>query len=230
MNSLSNLQDTLGYHYQNPQLLETALTHRSYLNEDHSVPQSNERSEFLGDAVLELVTSEFLFTKFPQSPEGDLTSLRAKIVQTKTLAALAQELDLGSYLRMSKGERASGGMTNASLLADTVEAIIGSMYLDKGIEQAKKFIHQFLLEKYEMIIKTTDVEDWKSRLQEMVQAKGGVAPTYQVINEEGPDHDRTFTIQVYYFDKAQETGVGKSKQIAQQAAARKALEKLQSIQ
>lgn len=230
MNSLSKLQDTLGYQYQNPQLLETALIHRSYLNEDHSIKQSNERSEFLGDAVLELITSEFLFTQFPDSQEGELTSLRAKMVQTKTLAALANELELGSYLKMSKGEKASGGATNASLLADTVEAIIGSIYLDNGIQQAKTFINKFLLDRYEQIIKTVEVEDWKSRLQELVQAQGGLAPTYQVINEEGPDHDRIFTIQVYYFDKPQEIGTGKSKQTAQQAAARKALEKLQSIQ
>jgi len=229
MNSLSDLQDTLGYHYQNPQLLQTALTHRSYLNEDRSVPQSNERSEFLGDAILELVTSEFLYLKYPQSPEGELTSLRAKIVQTRTLATLAQEIGIGDYLRMSKGEKASGGMTNASLLADTIEAIIGSMYLDGGLHVVKDFIHKFLLDKYENIIKIAEVEDWKSRLQELVQAKGDIAPTYQVIKEEGPDHDRIFTIQVNYFQQPQETGTGKSKQNAQQAAARKALEKLTAL-
>jgi len=229
MNSLSDLQDTLGYHYQNPQLLQTALTHRSYLNEDRSVPQSNERSEFLGDAILELVTSEFLYLKYPQSPEGELTSLRAKIVQTRTLATLAQEIGIGDYLRMSKGEKASGGMTNASLLADTIEAIIGSMYLDGGLHVVKDFIHKFLLDKYENIIKIAEVEDWKSRLQELVQEKGDIAPTYQVIKEEGPDHDRIFTIQVNYFQQPQETGTGKSKQNAQQAAARKALEKLTAL-
>jgi len=230
MNSLSDLQVTLNYQYQNPQLLETALTHRSYLNEDRTVPQSNERSEFLGDAVLELITSEFLYKKFPNSPEGDLTSLRAKIVQTRTLATLAQELGLGMHLRMSKGERASGGMTNASLLADTVEAIIGSIYLDGGIGPVREFILNKLLLKYESIIKAAEVEDWKSKLQEFVQSRGDIAPTYKVIAEEGPDHDRKFTIQVHYFDKDAETGEGKSKQTAQQAAARKALEKLQSIE
>lgn len=230
MNSLSDLQNTLEYQYQNDSLLLTALTHRSYLNEDRSVPESNERSEFLGDAVLELITSEFLFSKYPDSAEGILTSLRAKIVQTKTLATLASELGLGNFLRMSKGEKASGGMSNASLLADTVEAIIGSIYLDGGFEKAKEFVQKFLLNKYESIIKTAEVEDWKSNLQELVQAKGGIAPTYQVIKEDGPDHDRIFTIQVTYFDQAQEIGTGKSKQNAQQAAARKALEKLQSMQ
>ncbi len=230
MNFLSDLQQKLQYQFKDDQLLLTALTHRSFLNEDRTVVQSNERSEFLGDAVLELITSEFLFQKYPKSPEGELTSLRAKIVQTRTLATLATELGIGEFLRMSKGERASGGMTNASLLADTIEAIIGSMYLDSGIDSAKTFIETFLLNKYEEITKTADVEDWKSRLQELIQAKGGIAPTYQVIHEEGPDHDRTFTIQVYYLDKPQETGTGKSKQAAQQSAARKALEKLQSLE
>jgi ribonuclease-3 len=230
MNSLTNCQHRLGYKYSNPDLLEKALTHRSYLNENREIKESNERLEFLGDAVLELIVSQFLFIKFPDTPEGQLTALRAKIVQTKTLATVANRLELGNNLKLSKGERASGGNSNPSILADLVESIIGSIYIDGGFQKAQEFIDKNILNNYEEFIQSAQVEDWKSKLQEVVQANGGIAPIYEVIKEEGPDHDRTFTVEVVYFDKPQAIGVGKSKQAAQQEAAHKALEKLQSVE
>ncbi|NMB56333.1 ribonuclease III [Candidatus Beckwithbacteria bacterium] len=229
MNTSINCQQKLNYHYQNPELLETALIHRSYLNEDKNIKQSNERLEYLGDAVLELITSDFLYREFPNEPEGYLTATRAKIVQTKTLAQVANRCELGDYLKLSKGEAASGGNKNESILADLVEAIIGSIYLDGGIEAAKKFIHDQILSDFESLIENAQVQDFKSKLQELVQAKGGIAPTYQVVKEEGPDHDRTFTVQVFFFDEPQSVGMGKSKQTAQQNAARKALEKFNKL-
>lgn len=230
MSSLTDCQNLLGYQFNNIQLLQTALTHRSYLNEDRDVKESNERLEFLGDAVLELITSDFLYSKFPESPEGKLTSFRSKIVQTRTLANVANNLQLGDYILLSKGEAVSGGAQNSSILADLVEAIIGSIYLDGGLVSANKFVSEQLLNNYQSLIKSEEIEDWKSKLQEVVQAKGGLAPIYEVIKEEGPDHDRIFTISVNFFDMSQATGTGRSKQYAQQAAARKALEKLNALE
>jgi ribonuclease III len=230
MTSLTKCQEQFKYRYKNIRFLETALTHRSYLNENRAILESNERLEFLGDAVLELIVSEFLYLKFPKLPEGRLTAYRSKIVQTRTLAAVANNLNLGECLLLSRGEAASGGRQNSSILADLVEAIIGSLYLDGGINAAFSFVKAQLLENYQDLIKSEDVEDWKSKLQEVVQAKGGIAPTYEVIDETGPDHSRIFTVGVNFFDKLQTTGTGKSKQAAQQVAARKALENLGSLE
>jgi len=230
MTSLTDCQKQLDYEYKDISLLETALTHRSYLNENRELRESNERFEFLGDAVLELVVSEFLYHQYPNLPEGKLTALRSKIVQTRTLASVANNLNLGECLRLSRGEAASGGRQNASILADLVEAIIGSVFLDRDLEAAKVFIKKHLLNNYQELIKDAQVEDWKSKLQEVVQAKGGLAPTYNVVKEEGPDHDRIFTVEVSFFDIPQGTGSGKSKQAAQQDAARKALEKLMEVE
>lgn len=226
MSTLINCQKNINYQFKNPDLLEKAFTHRSYLNENKLIKESNERLEFLGDAILELITSEFLYHEFPQTPEGELTANRAKIVQTKTLASVARKLDLGKHIKMSHGEKASGGQENTSILADLIEAIIGSIYLDSGFEEAKKFIFDNLLINYKILLRNSEVEDWKSHLQELVQAKGGIAPIYNVTEENGPDHNKIFTVEVIFFDKAQEKGTGKSKQEAQQEAAHKALEKL----
>lgn len=216
----------LGFTFKRPRLLNQALIHRSYLNEQRQIKESNERLEYLGDAVLELIVSEFLYRQFPKKPEGQLTSLRAKIVQTKTLSAVAQTLQLGQYLKMSRGEKASGGATNQSLLADTLEAVIGALYLDKGYDQAQKFVKKYLLNDFKKLITKPQVQDFKSQLQELVQAKKGDSPTYELIKAEGPDHNRTFTVGVVFFGKRQTTGTGRSKQAAQQEAAKKALEKL----
>ena len=229
MNSLDKLQQNLAYQFQNIDLLTQALTHRSYLNENRNLKQSNERLEYLGDAVLELITSDFLFHQFPDLPEGELTSIRAKIVQTKSLAHVASQLKLGDYLMMSKGEIATGGKQNTSILADLLESIIGAIYLDGAIKPAKSFITHHILSHYQQIILKAQVEDYKSTLQEYVQSQGDIAPTYQVIDEKGPDHHKNFTIQVNYFSQPRETGSGPSKQIAQQLAAKNALEKLNII-
>jgi len=228
MNKVSSIIDhfkKFNLEFADPQLLETALTHRSYLNEQKAA-ESNERLEYLGDAVLELITSDFLFHQFPHRTEGVLTSLRAKIVQTKTLSSVAQQLKLGKFLRLSKGEAASGGIQNPSMLADTFEALVGAIYLDQGLGAAEKFVVSYLLEDYLTLINKSEVQDWKSSLQELVQAQKGTSPAYILVKAEGPDHNRQFTVAVSYFDKQQAVGMGKSKQAAEQAAARKALEKL----
>jgi len=213
--------------FKNSLLLETALTHRSALNERiSSSSESNERLEFLGDAVLELITTKFLFNKFPNEPEGVLTAYRSSLVKTTTLAEVAIELSLGEKLYMSRGEEATGGRNNPGLLADTTEAIIGAIYLDQGYETTKQFLEKNLFNKFEQIKKEKLYQDSKSVLQEIVQAKGFEAPIYKVTKEDGPDHDKQFTIEVLVNSQPTGIGVGKSKQLAQQAAAEEALKVL----
>jgi len=212
--------------FNQPELLELALTHRSALNENISPAlESNERLEFLGDAVLELVTTEFLYEQFPNEPEGILTAYRSSLVKTTTLAEVAISLGLGQKLYLSKGEEATGGRENPGLLADTTEAVIGAIYLDQGIEQVKKFLEENLFIKFNEIKEQKLYRDAKSQLQEVVQSLGFEAPDYQVVNEEGPDHDKTFTIQVLVDQQVVGEGIGRSKQAAQQVAAQAALEK-----
>lgn len=212
--------------FNQPELLELALTHRSALNENISPAlESNERLEFLGDAVLELVTTEFLYEQFPNEPEGILTAYRSSLVKTTTLAEVATSLGLGQKLYLSKGEEATGGRENPGLLADTTEAVIGAIYLDQGIEQVKKFLEENLFIKFNEIKEQKLYRDAKSQLQEVVQSLGFEAPDYQVVNEEGPDHDKTFTIQVLVDQQVVGEGIGRSKQAAQQVAAQAALEK-----
>ncbi len=213
--------------FNNSLLLETALTHRSALNERISPSsESNERLEFLGDAILELITTEFLFNKFPNEPEGVLTAYRSSLVKTTTLAEVAIELSLGEKLYMSRGEEATGGRNNPGLLADTTEAIIGAIYLDQDYETTKQFLEKNLFNRFEQIKKEKLYQDSKSVLQEIVQAKGFEAPIYKVTKEDGPDHDKQFTIEVLVNSQPTGIGVGKSKQLAQQAAAEEALKVL----
>jgi ribonuclease III len=212
--------------FKNNDLLITALTHRSALNEQNSTSkESNERLEFLGDAVLELLTTEFLYEKFPEKPEGVLTAYRSALVKTTTLAKTAITLGLGEKLHLSKGEEATGGRTNSSLLADTFEAVIGALYLDQGLEAVKTFLRTELFIEIDDILRHKLYKDAKSHLQEVVQSLGFDTPLYQVIAEKGPDHDKEFTVNVVVSDKIVGTGIGKSKQLAQQAAAEKALKK-----
>jgi len=206
--------------------LETALTHRSAINEKLSrSKESNERLEYLGDAVLELATSEFLFHKFPSEPEGKLTAYRSALVKTDTLAQVAKKLKLGEKLKMSKGEEKSGGRQNQSLLANTMEAVIGALYLDQGFEAVKKFLNQHLFPQVEEIVKQQLYKDPKSHLQELVQARKLPTPKYQIVDEVGPDHNKIFTVQVLVDQKVVGKGKGKSKQQAQREAARAAIEK-----
>lgn len=211
---------------KNQDLLDLAFTHRSWLNEHSDVKQSNERLEFLGDAVLEFIVSGFLFNRYPNQEEGFLTALRAKLVNTENLARVGGVLDLGQFLKLSKGEEETGGRTNESLLANTVEAVIGAIYLDSGIEEAQKFVESHILI-YTDEFEVKPLKDYKSRLQEAVQARGMNAPKYIVVSETGLDHNKTFEIQVVVDNIKYETGKGKSKALAAQDAARKSLDHLQ---
>lgn len=208
-----------------PKLLETALTHRSYLNEHKEACQSNERLEFLGDAVLELVVSSLLYEKYPVQPEGTLTAMRAKIVQTKTLARVARKLGLADEVKMSKGEIESAGKNNEGILADTLEAVIGAIYLDQGLEKATGFIKSYLFTNLQDILASEETVDYKSLFQEMVQAKKMPTPEYSIVSESGPDHQKTFVAAVLVAGRPVSKGVGKTKQTAEQQAAKLALEK-----
>ncbi len=212
--------------FKNQQLLTTALTHRSAINEKLSTSlESNERLEYLGDAVLELATSEFLFKKFPHEPEGKLTAYRSALVKTETLAEVARQLQLGEKLKMSRGEVKSGGRQNVSLLANTTEAVIGALYLDQGFTVVKSFLEKYLFNKVERMLADKAYLDPKSWLQEKVQAKKLGAPEYQIMAESGPDHNKIFTVQVLVEGKVVGIGQGHSKQQAQREAARVAIEK-----
>ena len=209
--------------FKNKDLLENAFVHRSYLNESPDFPfPSNERLEFLGDAVLEQVVSDFIYHKFPALPEGELTALRAALVRTESLAEEARRLGLGQKLLLSKGEEQTGGRDNPYLLANTFEALIGAWYLDQGIEEASQFIHENLLYKTDSALKA-GVKDPKSKFQEITQAQFGITPNYRVTKEWGPPHARRFISTVYLKKKKVAQGEGKSKKEAEEDAARAAL-------
>lgn len=210
--------------FKNQSLLDTALTHRSWVNEHKGQRENNERMEFLGDAILEFIVSKELYSKFPDKEEGYLTALRANLVNTVSLAEVAKALDLGNKLYLSKGEEESGGRTNQSLLADTVEAVIGAIFLDRGVEAAEEFIEENLLTDLEKRA-AEPLKDPKSSLQEFVQSQSFPAPKYEVLEESGPDHDKKFVIEVKVGGKPWGQGVGKSKSLAEQEAARQALDK-----
>lgn len=217
------LKQHTGLTDHDPELLDRVFIHRSYVNEHrHENLRSNERLEFLGDAVLELVTTEYLFRNFDKS-EGELTNWRSALVKGVTLAKVAKKLDLGSYLKLSKGEEKSGGRDKEYLLANTVEALIGYIYLQGGYAKAQLFIHKYILVLLQDILENKLHIDAKSHFQEISQEKLGVTPTYHVLSEEGPDHKKTFTMGVYLGDDLVAEGEGSSKQIAEQQAARAGL-------
>ncbi|EKD62651.1 MAG: hypothetical protein ACD_52C00102G0008 [uncultured bacterium] len=210
--------------FSNKLLFETAMTHRSWLNENGKSRASNERLEFLGDAILEFAVSAFLYDLLPDKEEGFLTAIRANLVNTVNLASIANKLKLGTELYLSRGEEAGGGRENTSLLADTVEALIGALYLDQGLDAARKFIKDVLL--FDIDEKLSQpLKDAKSALQEAVQARGLSAPIYEVIEESGPDHNKQFTVSVLIAGEVVATGSGTSKSHAQQQAATAALVK-----
>jgi len=216
--------------FHNKALLITALSHRSSLNEKTqsgtTATESNERLEFLGDAVLELAATLYLYQQRPKENEGKLTAYRSALVRTETLAQLAKELKLDKQMFLSKGEELSGGRKNKSLLADLMEAVIGALYLDQGFEVVQAFLAKYLFPKFNDILQTGSYKDQKSLLQEEMQARALGTPVYQVIKAIGPDHDKEFTVEVLVGDKIYGVGVGHSKQLAQQAAATAALTKL----
>ncbi|HVW82621.1 MAG TPA: ribonuclease III [Candidatus Paceibacterota bacterium] len=218
--------DRLGLNFNNPALLEEALTHRSYLNEHPDASAHNERLEFLGDAVLELASTDFLYRKYPEKQEGELTSYRAALVNTASLAAVAKTLGIGGMVRLSKGEARDNGRARENILADSFEAIIGALYLDQGYAAAESFAAEHLFGTLESVIATGSHQDAKSRFQELSQDKRGSTPSYTVLAEEGPDHARIFTVGAYIGQKKVAEGKGKSKQEAEQAAAGNALKAL----
>jgi ribonuclease-3 len=210
--------------FKDRSLLDLALTHRSWVNENKNKRSSNERLEFLGDAILEYVASKEIFEKYPDKEEGYLTALRANLVNTVALTLVAQKLDIGPKLFLSKGEEDTNGRMNSSLLADTVEAIIGAIFIDRGLNAAAEFIKENLLAEVE-IKASQPLKDAKSSLQEMVQGKGLSAPKYVVIEESGPDHNKKFVIEVQVGEEGWGRGEGKSKSAAEQEAAAHVLAK-----
>jgi ribonuclease III len=208
--------------FKDKNLFDHALTHRSWVNEHKGTRTSNERLEFLGDAILEFVVSREIFNKYPEKEEGYLTALRANLVNTVALSEFAKKINLGSVLYLSKGEEESRGRSNPSLLADTVEAIIGAIFIDSGISAAQDFIINNLLVELEKVA-STPLKDSKSLLQEHVQSLGFAAPKYKVTEESGPDHDKKFIIDVFVQNSAWGRGIGKSKSAGEQAAATDAL-------
>ncbi|MDB5195546.1 MAG: ribonuclease ribonuclease [Parcubacteria group bacterium] len=215
----------LGLTFKNLDLFVEALTHRSYLNEHKAAGPHNERLEFLGDAVLELAATHFLFTKFPSKPEGDLTAYRAALVNTVSLAYTAKELGVNDMLLLSKGEAKDTGRARDIILANALEAIIGAIYLDQGYDAANTFITTNICKKIDSILEQRAYQDSKSRFQEAAQEKKSVTPNYKTLSEEGPDHDRIFTVGVYLHHDEFARGTGKSKQEAEQSAAQAALDK-----
>lgn len=227
MPDISHCAERLGLSFKNLDLLVEALTHRSYLNEHRDYAGShNERLEFLGDAVLELVATDFLYKKYPAKPEGELTSYRAALVNTVSLAESAQALGINDFLLLSKGESKDTGRARDVILADAFEAIIGATYLDQGYAAAEAFIARNLLTKIDSIIEKRSYQDAKSRFQEAAQEKRGTTPEYKTLSEEGPDHAKRFTVGVYIGREEMARGMGQSKQEAEQAAAEAALRAL----
>lgn len=215
--------DTFGFTFDDPELLITAFTHRSYVNEHKkSAKEHNERLEFLGDAVLELAVTEFLYSNY-SDPEGVLTNWRAALVRTESISAAASRLGFTELLRLSRGERQGSERARHQILANSFEAVTGAIYLDKGYGHAKVFITRHILATFEEILSTGSWRDAKSHLQEVAQSVDGATPVYKVLSEEGPDHEKLFTLGVYVNDKLLGQGSGHSKQTAQQEAAQEAL-------
>lgn len=222
--ALQRLEKLLKITFSDKQLLLSAITHRSYLNEHREANwEHNERLEFLGDAVLELVVTDYLYRTYPEKPEGELTAVRAALVNTVSLSATSDSMGVNPFLLMSKGEAKDEGRARQYILANVFESLVGAMYLDQGYEVAREFIASKLFAKTDEIIKKRLWQDPKSRFQELAQDQVSVTPTYKLLSQTGPDHDRIFTIGVYLKNAEIATGQGRSKQEAEQAAAEKAI-------
>lgn len=218
----------LGLKFKDQKLLKQAFIHRSYLNEVKLELPSNERLEFLGDSILSLIISTHLYKLRPNDSEGELTNLRAYVVKTPSLARVAKKLNLGEYLKLSKGEEVSGGRKNLQLLANTYEALLGAVYLDLGFEAVQKLITQTLLPIFASELKSGPPKDAKSSLQEIVQEKFRQSPHYKILATKGPDHAKEFVVGVYIGGKEMGKGLGNSKQVAEEQSAKEALEKLEN--
>jgi ribonuclease-3 len=229
MSNLSELEQTLGLTFADKSLLYRALIHRSYLNENPDLPLTdNERLEFLGDALLDFVSAEYLYNRFPEMQEGQMTSLRAALVREEALADFARELKLGQYLFLGHGEEASGGRKRSPLLCATFEALAGAIFLDQGLEAAGDFTLRFIEPALGRILQERLDRDAKSMLQELSQGAWQLTPIYRTVAEHGPDHAKEFTVEVVIGETVRGQGTGRSKQAAEQDAARTALEKLES--
>ena len=223
----NKVQEILDTKLENEDLFRTAFTHRSYLNEHpNSKYKSNERLEFLGDAVLQLASSEYLFQKYENSPEGDMTNYRSAIVCTSSIGAEAKRLGYGEMLFLSNGEESTGGRTREYILANTFEAVLGALYLEKGFDFCRKFLEKELFYKIEKVIEEEKYKDAKSLFQEKAQEKYGITPTYKIEDSWGPDHEKNFKVGVFLDNNLWGEGRGKSKQKAEQDAAEKALKKI----
>ena len=228
--NLKNIQTEISYTFKDKNILIQALTHRSYLNEHRTENlKSNETYEFLGDSILEFWISEKLFHQFPEFDEGDLTNLRSLIVCTQNLSLIATQINLGSYLMLSKGEERHGGRTNQSILADTYESILGSIYLDGGTKPAFDFLKKTLSQSIINLSSKEIYKDPKSLFQEIAQSKRGITPRYQTVNESGPDHQKNFEIAVYLGEELIASGNGNSKQKAEEDASIKATKILTNL-
>ena len=222
---INELEAAIGYRFKNITLLQNALAHSSYANERwHDSLKSNERLEFLGDSILGMVTAEYLYRNFPDRPEGDLTRMRADMVCERSLAQVAERIDLGRHLLLGNGEQTGGGRKRDSILADAVESVIAACFLDGGMEPARNFINTFVLTN--VPVKKLQNVDYKTALQELVQQKKNQVLSYALIGESGPDHDKHFEVQVSLNGTVVGIGEGKSKKRAEQDAARVAIEKL----
>ncbi|MCD8085256.1 MAG: ribonuclease III [Clostridiales bacterium] len=222
---MKSLEERLDYHFKDISLLENALIHSSYANEHHlGGIHSNERLEFLGDSILGMVVADSLYRTFPELPEGNLTRLRASLVCENSLVLVAKELQLGAYLKLGKGEEAGGGRTRPSINADAVEAVLAAVYLDGGIDEARRIIQRFILNNMAKAYEAS--RDYKTALQELVQRKSGQVLTYHLVGESGPDHAKQFTMEVRLNEQPVGQGTGRSKKEAEQMAARAAIAKL----
>lgn len=226
MTDLAALQKTLGIRFNDPSLLEQALVHTSYVNENMGITTSNERLEFLGDAVLGFIIAGELYQRLPQSTEGDMTELRSSLVRGDALSRMSKVISLGNYLYLGKGEEVSGGRRKPANLAGALEAVIAAIFLDQGSNATRDFILKLMDKELNEILSQGIEPDYKSQLQELIQAKYQQTPTYQVIEAMGPDHDRRFTVEVKVGDTVLGSGSGKSKKSAEAEAARSALDQL----
>lgn len=225
------IESIIEYSFRNKSLLLHALKHRSYLNVTHeSDVQSNERLEFLGDAVLDLIVTEHLYHHFPEQSEGQLSKKKSVLVSRQVLGHIMQEMELGTFLLINKGEEKTGGRDRLSNLANLFEALLGAIYLDSGYKASEDFVNHFLFTRRDEFLATKTYFNYKSSLLELAQARGWGFPHYNTLEESGPDHDKRFVVQVRVNDKIQARGTGRSKKKAEQAAARIALKKLKSSQ
>lgn len=234
MENLEKLMRKINYHFKNPKLLQTALTHKSFGNENlmHETPdhRDNERYELLGDAVLDLIITEMLLVKYKYYAEGDLSKLRAFLVNEHALATVASELEIGPYILFGKGEEQTGGSEKESILASTLEAIIAAIYLDGGFDATKRWVEHVFKKNIELADADHAFGDYKTKLQEIVQAQLKTAPKYEVVSSSGPDHDKTFEVRLVINGSEITVALGKSKKEAEQNAAKTALDRLSKIE